>query len=64
MQSFATTPVGFKDTIRDSFQNWFRSLKLVWPLILLIFIIREYYCPVCENLHPDGWTAQALIALL
>ncbi len=53
MSTFATAPTGFKDIFFKSIQNWWFSLKIIWPLLLLLVLLKESFCPTCmkPNLH-------------
>ncbi len=58
MQTFPSSPSGFKEIIKRSFINWWPSLKLTWPLILGLVLIREFYCPSCAVVSGESWSWQ------
>ena len=64
MQAFATSPSSFKKMALQSLQNWFPSFKLIWPLIIPLVLIRQYYCPSCSAPNPEHWMTQLIVAFL
>lgn len=64
MQSFFTAPTSFKNISLAAFRHWWSSLKLTWPLIILLVILREYYCSSCQGIHPQHPIWNLVVTLL